>query len=307
MLNIMDKILELLNYMSINIKEIITKTLISHKLNPEILEEIRLRTNKKIAIKSGQDIVFLEYKVKQEDILETFEKVCENSIYSYKKQICEGFITIKGGNRVGIAGSAVIEDQKIINIEYISSLNFRISRERLGCSKEIIKNIIDIENDTIFNSLIVSPPGGGKTTILKDLVRTISTGISEFNFSPKTCGVVDERGEIAAMYRGIPQNELGPLTDIVENIPKNKGMTMLIRSMSPSIIFCDEIGSKEDIEAIRYAICSGVKGIFTAHSDSIKDLRKNVEFGKLLTNHLIQRVIVLDNIKKGQVKELYKS
>lgn len=303
----MDKILELLNYMSSNIKEIITKSLINHEIDPSSIEEIRLRTNKKISIKSGQDIIFLEYTVKQEDIIETFEKVCENSVYSYKKQICEGFITIKGGNRVGITGSAVIEEEKIINIEYISSLNFRVSREKKGCSEEIFKKILDIENCTIFNTLIVSPPGGGKTTILKDLIRNLSTGIPELNFAPKTCGVVDERGEIAAMYRGIAQNDLGPLTDVIENIPKYKGMTMLIRSMAPSIIFCDEIGSKEDVEAIKYAICSGVKGIFTAHANNIKDLKKNSEISKLLTNRLIQRVVVLDDINKGQIKEIYEN
>ena len=303
----MDKILELLNYMSQSVRDIVTRTLINHKIDPTIIEEIRLRTNKKISIKSGQDIYFLEYTVKQEDILETFEKVCENSIYSFKKQICEGFITIKGGNRVGITGSAVIEDEKIINIEYISSLNFRVSKERLGCSLEILKNILDTESAAIFNTLIVSPPGGGKTTILKDLIRNISSGVPELNLLPKTCGVVDERGEIAAMFRGIAQNDLGPLTDVIENIPKYKGITMLIRSMAPSVIFCDEIGSKEDIEAIKYAVLSGVKGIFTAHSNSVKDLRKNSEISKLLSNHLIQKVVVLDNIKKGQVKEIFEN
>ena len=303
----MDKILEILDYMSFNIREAITGVLLSHKIDSKIIEEIRLRTNKKIAIKVGQDIVLIGYIVKQEDILETFEKVCENSVYSYKKQICEGFITIKGGNRVGIVGSAVVEDDKIINIEYISSLNFRISREKLDCSNEIFRKIIDIENNTIFNTLIVSPPGGGKTTILKDLIRKISIGDTAINFTPKTCGVVDERGEIAAMYRGIAQNELGPLTDVIENISKSQGMSMLIRSMAPSVIFCDEIGSKEDVDAIRYAICSGVRGVFTAHSNSIKDLKKNIEISKLISNQIIRKVIVLDSFQKGQIKEIYEN
>lgn len=303
----MDKILELLNYMSQNVKDSITRVLVSHNVDAQAIEEIRLRTNKKIAIKNGQEVTFLEYTVKQEDILESFEKVCENSVYSYKKQICDGFITIKGGNRVGITGSAVVEDEKVINIEYISSLNFRVSREKPGCSIEILKSILDIENNTILNTLIVSPPGGGKTTILKDLIRNISSGNIELNISPKTCGVVDERGEIAAMYRGLAQNDLGPLTDVIENIPKNKGMAMLIRSMAPSVIFCDEIGSRKDLEAIRYAICSGVRGVFTAHANSMNDLKKNIEIRKLLDDKLIQRVVVLDNINKGQVKEIYEN
>ena len=303
----MDKILEVLNYMSLSVKEIITSNLIGHTINPLIIEEIRLRTNKKIAIKCGQDIIILEYTVKQEDILETFEKVCENSIYSYKKQICEGFITIKGGNRVGITGSAVMEDNKVVNIEYISSLNFRISREIYGCSNEILKNILDVENDTIFNTIIVSTPGAGKTTILKDLIRNISNGVSKYNFKSRTCGVVDERGEIAAMFRGIAQNDIGILTDVIENIPKYKGISMLVRSMAPSVIFCDEIGSREDVEAIRYAINSGVKGVFTAHSDSILNLTQNKEINKLVDDKLVQRIIVLDNFQKGKIKEFLKN
>lgn len=300
----MDKILEVLNYMCSNIKDVIIENLINHKINPSKIEEIRLRVNKKIAVKCGQTISYLEYVVKQEDILETFEKVCENSIYSYKKQICEGFITIKGGNRVGITGSTVIEDEKIINIEYISSMNFRISREVYGCSHEILKYILDIEHNTIFNTLIVSPPGGGKTTILKDIIRNISNGIPEYSFNPKTCGVVDERGEIAAMHRGVAQNDMGNLTDIIDNVPKYKGMSMLIRSMSPSVIFCDEIGSKEDVEAIRYAICSGVKGVFTAHANSLEDLKRNKDINILIKDNLIQKVIVLDEIQKGKIKEM---
>ena len=303
----MDKILEILNYMSANIKEILMKNLENHKLNPINIEEIRLRTNKQIAIKEGQNIIFLDYIVKQEDVLETFEKICENSVYSYKKQICEGFITIKGGNRVGITGSPVIEDGKIKNIDYISSLNFRISREKKGCAKEVLKYVLDIQNGTIFNTLIVSPPGCGKTTILKDLIRTLSSGIPELNFAPITCGVVDERGEIAAMHRGIAQNDLGPLTDVMENIPKFKGMTMLIRSMAPSVIFCDEIGKKEDVDAICYAVCSGVKGVFTAHASSIQDLKSNIEINKILENRMIRRVIVLDDINKGKIKEIYEN
>ena len=127
------------------------------------------------------------------------------------------------------------------------------------------------------------------------------------NFSARTCGVVDERGEIAAMHKGIAQNNLGPLTDVIENITKYKGMMMLIRSMAPSVIFCDEIGSREDVDAINYAVCSGIKGVFTAHANSVEELKRNEEISKLLDNHLIQRVIVLDSIQKGKIKEIYEN
>ena len=145
----------------------------------------------------------------------------------------------------------------------------------------------------------------GKTTIIRDLTRILSNGIPEINFSPKNCGVVDERGEIAAVYKGIPQNDIGCNTDVIDNVPKPLGINMLIRSMSPQIIICDEIGSNEDVIAIRRAICSGVKGIFTMHSASIEEVFQNKKVKELIDNKLIQKVFVLDPINKGTIKEIY--
>ena len=172
------------------------------------IEEIRLRSSKPLALKIGQEVRLTEYIVSQQELLQAFEKVCENSVYSYRRQICDGYITIRGGNRVGIVGSAVIDNGQIININYISSLNFRIAREVLNCSTRVLREIIDIENKSIYNTIIVAPPGRGKTTILRDVIRRLSNGIDEINFKGKTCGVVDERGEIAAMYKGVPQNDV---------------------------------------------------------------------------------------------------
>lgn len=182
-----------------------------------------------------------------------------------KLKFPNGFVTIKGGHRVGITGSAVMEDEKIININYIYSLNFRIAREVIGCSKRVLKEVLNLEENNIYNTLIVSSPGAGKTTILRDLVRQISTGIKELKFKAINVGVVDERGEITALYKGNPQNDIGVKVDIIENAPKDIAMNMLVRTMTPKVIIADEIGSKEDIKAINYAVCSGVKGIFTAH------------------------------------------
>ena len=140
----------------------------------EKIEEIRFRINQNLTLKVGQDIVMLNTKITKDIMEETFENICEKSIYSYTKQISEGFITLKGGNRVGIAGSAVMEGEKIINLNYISSLNFRIARQIFDSSTPFLKYIIDIENDTIFNTLIAASPGAGKTTIIRDLVRKIS-------------------------------------------------------------------------------------------------------------------------------------
>lgn len=284
---------EILRYFPNKIYQIFSNLL--HE-NPQIgneLQEIRIRVDKPIILKLREKDLILQYNILQTEILQIVERLCENSIYAYKNQICEGFITIKGGHRVGLTGSCVIENGKITNIKYISSLNIRIAREVKNCSTRILREIIDIENKTIYNSIIVAPPGRGKTTILRDIIRRLSDGIEEINFRGKTCGVVDERGEIAAMYKGTPQNDVGIRTDIIENVSKNKGIHMLIRTMAPEIIACDEIGSKEDVEAIHYALYSGVKGIFTMHGKNVEDIKNNKQIYELIENREIQKIIFL--------------
>ena len=270
-----------------------------------LVEEIRLRTNKPLMLKIGQETEITDYIVKQQEILQAFERICENSVYSYRRQICDGYITIRGGNRVGIVGSAVVDNGQVININYISSLNFRIAREKIGCSNSVIKDILDFANNSIYNTLIVSPPGCGKTTLLRDIIRNISNGINEIGFKGKTVGVVDERGEIAAMYKGVAQNDIGIRTDVVDNMPKPEAMRMLVRSMCPDVITCDEIGSIEDINAIDYAMCSGVKGIFTAHGKNIEEINRNPELSQLLNKHVFERIILLNPDKRGDARCIY--
>lgn len=284
---------EILNYFPINIKNVLLNLINNNKHIENNIQEIRVRVDRPIILKIQKNNIAIDYIVNQREMLQIIERICENSIYAYKNQICEGFLTVKGGHRVGITGTVVIDNGNIINIKYISSINFRIARQVLNCSNKILKEIINKENNNIFNSLIVSPPGCGKTTILRDTIRRISNGIDEMNFTGKTCGVVDERGEIAAMYKGIPQNDLGIRTDVIENVSKSKGMKMLIRSMSPEVIACDEIGSKDDVDAIENAINSGVKGIFTMHGKTLDDVRNNKDVYKIIENKQIEKIIFI--------------
>lgn len=269
------------------------------------LEEIRLRCGQPIVLKLIDGDKIIKYLVNTEDILSVVQNFCENSIYSYQNQIANGFITINGGHRVGISGSCVIEDGRVKNINYIYSLNIRVAKQVIGACNKIIKDIVNFEENSIYNTLIVALPGAGKTTILRDLIRTLSGGIKEMKFKAVNVSVVDERGEIAALYKGKPQNDLGVKVDILENVSKAIGINMLVRAMSPKIIVVDEIGNVEDIKAINYAMCSGTKGIFSAHGNTLEDLYLNPIIKELINLNIIERIIFLDDKRKGNFKHIY--
>ena len=293
---------EILKYFPTKILEKIKDNLINNFSN---MEEIRIRVDKPIILKFSNDEKILNYNPSQEEILLIIQNICENSIYSYQNQICKGYITINGGHRIGITGNVVFDNNKVINISYISSLNFRIAKQIKGAADNLLKYVLDVKNNNIYNTIIISPPGGGKTTILRDLIRQISTGIEYINYKPITVGVVDERGEIAAMHKGKCQNDIGIKTDVIDNIPKAIGMEMLIRSMAPQVICADEIGNEKDVQAINYAFCSGIKGIFTMHGNEMNDLQKNRNINKLLDEEIIERLIFLNPYNKGKIKCVY--
>ncbi len=239
------------------------------------ITEIRLRTRSKVILRCVNKEIVLECIVTTKAILDILLNVSKNSIYAIQNDINNGFVIIKGGHRIGISGEVVYVDGKIKNIKNICSLNIRVARQIYGCADKILPKII--ENGIIKNTLIISPPGCGKTTLIRDIVRQISNGIPSLNVTGKNVSLIDERGEIASVYEGVASLDVGVRTDIMSNVTKSTGMKMMIRSMAPDVIATDEIGGHLDILAIKEAILSGVNVIFTMHGDSLKSVMKNPE------------------------------
>jgi stage III sporulation protein AA len=228
-------------------------------------EEIRLRVSKPGIVLDGQVENVTGDILTGAQMAEIIDKITENSIYAFFGDINNGFITLNGGHRAGICGSAVIDSGKITAVKDISCVNIRVAKEIKGCGEMLFRRVT--ENGGIDNTLIVSPPGCGKTTILRDLTRLISDNVTGAKVS-----LIDERGEIAAVYKGVPQNDVGLRTDVWNGYGKFEGISRAVRSMSPTVIVTDEIGAAEDFKSLAAAKYSGVNIIASAHGDSVDSL-----------------------------------
>ena len=276
--------------------------------DPEQLEEIRLRADKPLIMQNYRNEWFVRADgtlcntsdkaviVKQKNISRTLELMSENSIYAFQEEIKNGYLTLRGGHRIGIAGRVVCDGKSIKNIKDISGLNIRLSKQVIGCAGKIMRYIIKGKSD-IYNTLLISPPQCGKTTLLRDIARDLSDGIPGRDFKGIKVGIVDERSEIAACFRGLPQNNVGIRTDVLDGCLKSIGMTMMIRSMSPDVLITDEIGCEGDRDAILGALNAGVKIITSAHGYNISELKSRREVLKLLEDKVFDRYIVLGNSK----------
>ena len=292
----------------------IRQALLAAHFDMDQVYEMRLRVNAPlIVIYQGQEYFLTregEFSreesqgcfVRAEDLKETMEYVSSYSMYAFEEEIRQGFITIQGGHRVGIAGKTVLEGDRIKSVKYISYINLRLSHQIKGCASPILPYII--KNGRICHTLIISPPRCGKTTLLRDLIRQVSSGSS---YMPGvSVGVVDERSEIGGSYQGIPQNDLGIRTDVLDCCPKAEGMMMLIRSMSPEVVAVDELGDYEDIHAIESVIHCGCKLFATVHGSSIEDIKRKPLMQRLVRERIFERYIVLHHQDRaGRVKAIF--
>ncbi len=289
---------QIMNILPSEVKHVIDR----ENIEFDHLQEIRLRAGCPIILFYKNKEQILPMNGTERIIRETLDYVSNYSLYAYENELRQGFITIEGGHRIGMAGQVIIEDRKIKNLKQISSLNVRISHEILNCADKLFPYIT--HNKQMYHTLIISPPRCGKTTLLRDLIRQISDG----NKWVKGCtvGVVDERSELAGCYRGVPQNQMGMRTDVLDGCPKADGMLMLVRSMSPQVIAVDEIGAPEDVQAIKYAMHCGCKMIATVHGEALEEIQRKPLFEQLVNEQCFERYVVLQNkTHVGQIAGIY--
>lgn len=267
----------------------------------EALNEIRLRVGRPVILQlregewglgsEGPCKVEKGEIVSQKDIMDLIHAMSGFSLYAIEDEMRQGYLTLEGGHRVGLVGKAVIENDQIKTLKYISGMNIRIAHEVIGCSERLMPYLVTREG--VSHTLIISPPGCGKTTLLRDIVRQLSEGYH--GYGPFNVGVVDERSEIAACYMGIPQNHVGMRTDVLDGCPKVEGMRMLLRAMGPEVVAVDEIGKSEDCIALREMLSAGVAIICTAHGKDEKECLRRPLLKEMLEEGLFERVIVLSS------------
>ncbi|MBR1731534.1 MAG: stage III sporulation protein AA [Ruminococcus sp.] len=274
---------------------------------PSGLQEIRLRVNRPVALYTPDKTFFIDCNLNltdspsrnpllltQRELTEMFSTICSYSVYSKQNEIINGFVTLKGGNRAGLCGTCVVQNDKIINIRDITSINLRLCAERIGCADNVLSLISPLNG-----VMLCGAPCSGKTTILRDLARQLSCKY-------KT-SLIDARSELAAVYAGIPQNDVG-LCDVLNSYTKRDGFEHAVRCLSPELIICDEIGGAEDARSILNARKSGVSVIASAHCRDKTELLSKPYLYKLLDTRCFESVVFLsDGSSVGQVTEVVKT
>lgn len=278
--------------------------------------ELRLRCGQPLMAVVGDGDVFLTaagrpvavgesaYFVSPGDLAQTMQLISRNSLYAFEEELRQGFLTVAGGHRIGLAGQAVLAGGELRTLKNISAMNIRLAREIHGAADKLVAHVVAGPR-RVLNTLVISPPGCGKTTLLRDLIRQLSYGVSALGFAGVQVGVVDERSELAACQDGIPTATLGPRADVLDGCPKAVGMLMLIRSMAPRVIVTDELGRAADAAAVREALHAGVSVVTSVHGRGRADVAGRPFVGDLVRDKCFDRYIILgDTPVAGTVDEI---
>lgn len=253
----------------------------------EGIEEVRVYRGRQVWLLCRGRHIRLNGCIDGSDITNILNNLLKFSYYAYEDDLAKGFVTIDGGHRVGICGKAVMEKGSVTLLREISSLNIRCGHEIIGCSDPLKPLLIKGDGRPV-SLLIVSPPGCGKTTMLRDIARTLG---EEGGWKIAIC---DERSEIAGMHDGVSSYRLGSMTDVLDGCPKAEGILMLIRAMSPDVIITDEIGRPEDGEAIKDCRNCGVSVIASAHGSNMEDIKK-LPIAGIIENRTFDHIVFLTN------------
>lgn len=251
-------------------------------------EEFRLRAGHCLSVLLPEGERSLEAIVTTEELETLCDIAAEFSRYASIETLRQGFLPVRGGFRVGLCGSAVVKDGEVTNLKQISSAVIRISREQKGIAQAVAPRLF--RDGRFVSTLLLSPPGGGKTTLLRDLVRQLSQGEG---VPPQRITLIDEREEIAVMYRGQPQMDVGPRTDVLSGCPKALAIPMALRAMNPQIIAVDEITVREDIAAMAAAAHCGVRFLATIHADGRQELGRKPLFSQLLKARVFEKAVTI--------------
>jgi stage III sporulation protein AA len=262
----------------------------------EYLEEIRVRKNLPLCLVLQNTDVLLDMVASSDDIERTLALVTDCSYYSLENEFAQGYITVPGGHRVGLAGRLAYWDGSEVKLRDISGFNFRLARQVKGPAEKILPYIVN-DDGRLMSTLVISPPRCGKTTLLRDICRCASEGSPAGKVRPMQVGIVDERSEIAACFGGVPQYDLGPRVDVLDRCPKAKGMMLLLRAMGPDVIVTDEIGGEEDAKAVASVLSGGAAVLASCHGTGMEDIGKKPLTSWLLSKGFFDKLIILSRRK----------